>query len=117
MGQTPQVSVSQWMAAATSGCAGEMKPGETLVVREEICSRSSPTPSERTAVRCGASPPRREAGWCAVGVFDEDAAYGFDALDAPTGVAEEDYIAGEESTAKCSSRVAICIPSGCNMTL
>ena len=38
--------------------------------------------------------PEGQAGWCAVGVFDEDAAYGFDALDAPTGVAEEDDVAG-----------------------
>ena len=38
--------------------------------------------------------PERKVGWGAVGVFDEDAAYGFDALDAPTGVAEEDDVAG-----------------------
>jgi len=38
--------------------------------------------------------PEGEAGGCAVGVFDEDAAGGFDALDAPTGVAEKDDVAG-----------------------
>ena len=46
-------------------------------------------------MRCGASPSQKgSAGWGAVGVFDEDAADGFDALDAPAGVAEEDDVAG-----------------------
>ena len=38
--------------------------------------------------------PEGEGGGCAVGVFDEDAAGGFDALDAPAGGAEEDDVAG-----------------------
>ena len=38
--------------------------------------------------------PEGDAGGRAVGVFDEDASGGFDALDAPTGVAEEDDVAG-----------------------
>jgi hypothetical protein len=38
--------------------------------------------------------PERDAGWGAVGVFDEDFAGGVDALDAPAGVAEEDDVAG-----------------------
>ena len=51
-----------------------------------------------------------------MGVFDEDPAGGFDALDAPAGVAEEDDVAGRVSTAKCSSRVAIWTFSGWSMT-
>jgi len=47
-----------------------------------------------TAVRCGLRPPRKAAWGSAVGVFDEDAAGGFDALNAPAGGAEEDDIAG-----------------------
>src|ERR1035441_7348680 len=42
----------------------------------------------------GFAEPEGEVGRCAVGVFDEDAAGGFDALDAPTGVAEKDDVAG-----------------------
>ena len=38
--------------------------------------------------------PEGQGGRGAVGVFDEDAAGGFDALDAPAGVAEEDDVAG-----------------------
>ena len=38
--------------------------------------------------------PEGQRGRCAVGVFDEDAAGGFDALDAPAGGAEEDDVAG-----------------------
>ena len=38
--------------------------------------------------------PERQSGRRAVGVFDEDAAGGFDALDAPAGGAEEDDVAG-----------------------
>ena len=60
--------------------------------------------------------PEGDAGRSAVGVLDEDLALGVDALDAPAGVAEEDDVAGEESTAKCSSRVAIWTFSGWSMT-
>jgi hypothetical protein len=42
----------------------------------------------------GFAEPEGEAGRRAVGIFDEDAAGGFDALHAPTGVAEEDDVAG-----------------------
>jgi hypothetical protein len=38
--------------------------------------------------------PEGDGGWGSVGVFDEDAAYGFDLLDAPAGVAEQDDVAG-----------------------
>ena len=42
----------------------------------------------------GFAEPEGQGGRSAVGVFDEDAAGGFDALDAPAGVAEEDDVAG-----------------------
>ena len=42
----------------------------------------------------GFAVPEGQRGWSAVGVFDEDAAGGFDALDAPAGGAEEDDVAG-----------------------
>ena len=42
----------------------------------------------------GFAEPEGQAGRRAVGVFDEDAAGGFDALDAPAGVAEQDDVAG-----------------------
>ncbi len=42
----------------------------------------------------GFAEPEGQRGRRAVGVFDEDAAGGFDALDAPAGVAEQDDVAG-----------------------
>jgi hypothetical protein len=38
--------------------------------------------------------PEGQAGWRAVGVFDQDATYRFDTLDAPTSVAEKDDVTG-----------------------
>ena len=38
--------------------------------------------------------PEGDAGWCAVGVFDEHLAPWIDALNAPAGVAEQDHVAG-----------------------
>ncbi len=42
----------------------------------------------------GFAEPEWDVGRGSVGVFDEDAASGFDTLDTPTGVAEEDDVAG-----------------------
>ena len=94
--QTPHSSMSHAMAAATSGsrlarCSRARRWG----CGRRSASRSSPTPvAENGGALRRFAEPERQGGRCAVGVFDEHAAGGFDALDAPAGVAEQDDVAG-----------------------
>jgi len=81
--------------------SGTRSPGDRQIMRSEVGSERRDlfaefayTVAEDGGALRGFSFPEGQARWCAVGIFDEDAAYGFDALDAPAGVAEEDDVAG-----------------------
>ncbi len=97
--QMPQVfALSQSMAGGDSrDCAGDRdrEPGETLAVRAAISlAEFADAVGEDGGALRGFAEPEGQAGRGAVGVFDQHAAGGFDALDAPTGVAEQDDVAG-----------------------
>ena len=81
----------------------------TVCGREICLAEVADAVGEDCGALRGFALPEGDGGRGAVGVFDEDfAGQRTRRLDAPAGVAEEDDVAGPlESTAKCSSRVAM----------
>ena len=82
----PRLRGETW---GTQICGGEIAGAEVDLVAEV----ADAVREDRGALG-GFAFPEGDAGWGAVGVFDEDLAGGVDALDAPAGVAEEDDVAG-----------------------
>ncbi len=87
-------------------------------VRRSISARRSATPSERTAVRCGASPSQKGMlGGAPCASSTSTLPCGSMRWMRQLVLPSRTTSPGEESTAKCSSSVAICTFSGCSMTL
>ncbi len=83
------------MAAETSGCDGGEEAGRDVGGEGgDLLAEVGDAVGEDGGALRGLALPEGQAGRGAVGVFDEDAAGGLDALDAPAGVAEEDDVAG-----------------------
>ena len=73
---------------------GDVAGGDVLRAGGDLFAEFAYAVGENGGALRGFAEPERKRGWSAVGVFDEDAAGGFDALDAPAGGAEEDDVAG-----------------------
>ena len=87
--------MSHAMAAATSGLrGGDVAGGDVGGAGGDLFAEFADAVGEDGGALRGFAVPEGQRGRGAVGVFDEDAAGGFDALDAPAGVAEEDDVAG-----------------------
>ena len=83
------------MHAATSGWLGWTAAGAMLAVRlGDLLAEFADAAGEDGSTLGRFAEPEGKRGRRAVSVFDQDAAGGFDALDAPAGVAEQDHVAG-----------------------
>src|SRR5579871_6159146 len=105
---SPHSSINHPTVDEICGCAGERNCGDTLGVRCEMSLRSSLTPSDNTSVRCGASPVQNGTlggAPCASSTCTcpEASILCTRQLVLPSRITSP----GLESTAKCSSSVAI----------
>lgn len=87
LAQTPHSCMSQAVAAATSGCAGDITRGDVGSERGNLFAEHTDTVREDGRALGGFAFPERQTRRGAMGVFDEDAAGGFDALNPPAGSA------------------------------
>ncbi len=73
---------------------GDVAGRDVWRARGDVLAEFGYSAGEDCGALRGFALPEGQAGRRAVGVFDQDAAGGFDALDAPAGVAEQDDVAG-----------------------